>query len=87
MMPITDSYCCDELMAGLVPDRGRGDGPRRGVAIPCRLTCHFPVKPGDSNGERARNLKRHHPDRSQAIRADSRRLVRMLRGWDSAAEG
>src|SRR5579862_7032075 len=87
MMPTTDSWCFDELMAGLVPDRGRGDWPRRGFAIPCRLTCHFPVKPGNSNGERAGNLKRHHPGRSQAIRADSRRLVRMVRGWASVAEG
>jgi hypothetical protein len=29
-----------KLMAGLVPDRGRGDWPRRGFAIPRRLTCH-----------------------------------------------
>jgi hypothetical protein len=26
MMPITGLLCCDELMAGLVPDRGRGSG-------------------------------------------------------------
>ena len=28
------------LMAGLVPDRGWGTGPRRGIPIPCRLICH-----------------------------------------------
>src|ERR1700730_7359344 len=27
MIPITGLLCCDELMAGLVPDRGRGTGP------------------------------------------------------------
>src|SRR3984957_14963532 len=26
MMPITGLLCCDELVAGLVPDRGRGTG-------------------------------------------------------------
>jgi hypothetical protein len=27
MIPITGLLCCDELAAGLVPDRGRGTGP------------------------------------------------------------
>jgi hypothetical protein len=38
MTSITGLLYFDELMAGLVPDRGRGDWPRRGFAIPCRLT-------------------------------------------------
>jgi hypothetical protein len=37
MTPITGLLYFDELMAGLVPDRGRGSLPGRGVAIPCRL--------------------------------------------------
>ena len=55
-------------MAGLVPDRGRGDWPRRGFAIPCRLACRLSVKPGNSAAERAGNRKRHHQDRLLAIR-------------------
>ena len=37
MTSITGLLNFDELMAGLVPDRGRGSVPGRGVAIPCRL--------------------------------------------------
>src|ERR1700731_1442539 len=74
MIPITGLLCCDELAAGLVPDRGRGDGPRRGFAIPCRLTCPLSVKPRTPAAERTGNRKRHHTDRSLAIRAHSYRL-------------
>src|SRR6185437_8305831 len=74
MTPITGLLCCDELMAGLVPDRGRGDWPRRGFAIPCRLTCHLSVKPGTPAAERTGIRKRHHTGRLLAIRADSYRL-------------
>src|SRR5512140_1943912 len=72
MIPITGLLCCDELAAGLVPDRGRGDWPRRGFAIPCRLTCHLSVKPGTPAAERGGNRKRHHIDRLLAIRAARR---------------
>jgi len=69
-------------MAGLVPDRGRGDWPRRGFAIPCRLACHLPVKPGNSAAERAGNRKRHHQDRLLAIRTARRSRRRSIRSRD-----
>src|SRR5580704_16282391 len=80
MMPTTGLLCCDELMAGLVPDRGRGVWPRRGFAIPCRLACHLSVKPENSAAERARNRKRHHPDRLLAnlLGADGPRLEHIV---------
>jgi len=53
----------DERMADLVPGPCRGRA-RRGVAIPSRLACHCPAKPGRRGGETAGNRKRHHPDRS-----------------------
>src|SRR3984957_8525698 len=70
MTPITRLLNFDELVAGLVPDRGRGDGARRGFAIPCRLACHPPVKPRTPAAERAGNRKRHLIDRLLAIRTD-----------------
>src|ERR1051325_5656194 len=73
MIPITGLLCCDELAAGLVPDRGRGDWPRRGFAIPCRRTCYLSVKPRIPAAGRTGNRKHHHADRSLAIRADSYR--------------
>jgi hypothetical protein len=60
---MTDSLGRDELLAGLVPDRGRGDWPRCGFAIPCRLTLQAPVKPGDPSAERTETRKHHHPGR------------------------
>jgi Sigma-70 region 2 len=55
--------CRDERMADLVSGPWR-DRARRGVAIPSRLACHRPAKPGRRGGETAGNRKRHHPDRS-----------------------
>src|SRR5579859_1382617 len=72
MTPITGLLNLDELVSGLVPDRGRGDEPRRGFAKPCRLTCHLSVKSRTLAAERAGNRKRHHLDRLLATRADRR---------------
>src|SRR6185437_1087436 len=47
IIPITGLLNFDELMAGLVPDRGRGDWPRRGFAIPCRLNLSPFSQPAD----------------------------------------
>jgi len=72
MIPITDSWGSNELMAGLVPDRGPGTGPAVASRYLCRLACHPSVKPGNSAAERTRNRKRHHQERLLAIRAGRR---------------
>jgi hypothetical protein len=54
--------CRDGRMADLIPVLP--DQARRGVAIPSRLACHCPAKPGRLGGETAGNRKLHHPDRS-----------------------
>ena len=60
-----------KLMAGLVPDRGRGDWSRRGFAIPRRLICHT------QSSEELR--RRKGPETASVItQADYQRAARAL---------
>jgi len=86
-------------MAGLVPDRGRGDWPAVASRYLAVLLVTFQLSRGLPLAERARNRKRHHPDRLPAIRAARRGqsgaaclyiryirpVTRNLRAWRRAA--
>src|SRR5205085_10385546 len=63
MMPITGLLYVDELVTGLVPDRGRGLAwPRRRDTLPSGF--HFPANPSRPGAETAIIRKHHHPGRS-----------------------
>jgi hypothetical protein len=73
----------DRFSAGSWP----GDWPRRGFAIPCRLTRQSPVKRGTAAAERTGTRERHHPGRLPASHADSCRPARRLPQPGNLPEG